>query len=243
MKAGKLLLLSVFTIVIGSDAFAQSPYIHTVQDSVKINRIAGGDTAGIDQISAAYRFGFVADSCLSSYLLTELRHNGAPVELDDWYPGRMLDTLTADDLTNRSYSRPIVVHAGDTLSFYREFTWGDHMSGSGLKMEVGNFQSEDSAAILVELRYASDTTLALLLDSFAFDRQAIADTPSFYGILPILKKVVWYVDSTYDGDTVIFAPRISIAGQGDHYPLRRDEVTCWKRPGRMASERSITPDF
>lgn len=193
-----------------------------VQDSMFIDLINDdiGDTTDPDRVWALYEFHMLSDSCRAIYTFTELKSAGARIELDNWDYLDFKKTYAAPTLSQMSRSRPFVVHAGDTLSFYREFAWFDP---DGVQ-KPNNYYSEDDLEYVVRLKKTGTNVTLARLDSLGVARRVPSGVPYLYGNGPAYYIVTYVVPPIHNNKEVFVEVGLNVTGTGDYFPARRDDI-------------------
>lgn len=220
-------LASVHCVVYGQDPLSvplpvlpDSLFV-TIQDSIRVYRIAEGDTVPASWFSSGYAYEMVYPPYSSTrYLLTECKHNGELLKLAAWVDGRRVHA-PAELLTFNSRTEYFPVVTGDTVSFYRSFDWVDP---SNSFQDTSNYYSLDTLDMVVHLVRVSDGT-PIQLDSLSVLPQVPAGVPIIYGERPIMALVRYAVPSEFDGDSVFIGVTVRARGQGAYHWMRRDLIT------------------
>jgi hypothetical protein len=180
--------------------------------------VGSGDTVQASDAFAIWNFETANDSSTTRYVFTELKKNGARILFAKWVDEALY--LNWDETQLRDSSRSVCFTSsnGDTISFYRQFTWMDKQSATTREY---NFYSPDTLDYVVELIKQSDGSRLLLLDSIGVLRRTTRGNPTFYGTdarLAIVKKALPAVS----GDSVFVRVRASQRGDGPYNHVRRD---------------------
>ena len=193
------------------------------QDNRYLFHIAGnGDTIRPEWVAASYTFSMQYDSAgRTEYLFTECRRNQEPIRLAAWEDGRRVDT-DAPLFPPASATVPIICHAGDTLSFYRELGWRHPVTGL---QDIGNYYALDTLGFSVELVRLSDSTRAALLDSLAIMPNLEPGRPVIHGTRPMLAVVRYIVPPELDGVEAFLRVRAGHRGSGRDRFVRYDGMT------------------
>ena len=217
-----VMLLPIVQLLSTTHAEAQCNYIlpEEVQDSVMFDRVLpSGDTLAPGLAFPYYQFQFIYDSSAVFYTFTELEHNSSKVELE-WINGQELKTIDADSLSSLSHSRSITVSSSDTISFSREFTWkGPNDPAS---QYLNNYCAQDTIEIIVGL-IDNQGTWIQTLDSFGVLRQTTPGVPVLYGNDPsVMTHITTTIGGNYTNKPRKVAVKIIVKGDGDYYPIRKD---------------------
>ncbi len=173
-------------------------------------------------ISAAYQFEMVYDSTSRvQYLFSECMYNGVRPRLI--WRNDALHSASTEMMSDSSRTDNFKIVPGDTVSFYREFSWYNPMNH---RQDTNNFMSLDTLDYAVELVSAATTHRLALLDSFGVLPQLIPGVPTFYGSHPIAARIRYLVPSTIPtGDSVFVRVRLYARGDGYFLPIRYDTKT------------------
>lgn len=197
------------------------PYA-TVQDTVHLLRIFGNDTVPAAMFSASYDYEMVYDSiCHTNYMFTECKRNGSAVNLLHWEYERVVHA-PAEYLTYNSRTADFPVHAGDTISFYRELRWYDPL---GRRQDTNNYYALDTLDFSVHLVRTSDGAPLALLDSIGVLPRLLPGAPDIYGSRPIMALVEYVVPSAGPADSAFVGVSVRARGSGAHDFTRQDLVT------------------
>lgn len=197
------------------------PYA-TVQDTLHLLRIFGNDTVPAERFSASYHYEMVYDSIShTNYMFTECRKNRSAVNLLHWEYNRMVHG-PAEYLTYNSRSADFLVHAGDTISFYRELRWYDPIRS---RQDTNNYYALDTLDFSVHLVRTSDGTPIALLDSIGVLPRVVLGAPEIYGARPLMAVVEYVVPGAIPGDSAFVGVTVSARGSGIHDFTRHDMVT------------------
>lgn len=193
----------------------------TIQDTIRMCRIVGGDTLPASMISPGYRYQMVYPPYSSTYYaVSECKHNGEVLKLATWVHNRRVHA-PAELLTFNSRTEYFPVVAGDTISFYRGLRWIDP---SNNRQDTTNYYSLDTLDMVMHLVRVSDG-MPIQLDSLTVLPQVPAGRPVIYGERPIMALVRYRVPSIFDGDSVFIGITVRARGQGAYHWIRRDVIT------------------
>lgn len=196
------------------------PYV-TIQDSVHLLRIVGGDTIPASWYAPSYQYEMVYDPfCRTDFIFTECRKNDEVLKLRSWSNGRLVHA-PAELLTFNSRTENFQVAAGDTVSFYRSLDW---YNPSNHRQDTNNYYSLDTLEMIVHLVKVADGT-PILLDSIGILPRVPAGVPVIYGERPIMALVTYEVPAVLNGSSVFVGVTVRARGQGPFHFLRLDAVT------------------
>lgn len=196
-----------------------------IQDSVYVNLVMpSGDTVSSDSFWAGYSFeNSYADSGNVFFVFTEAKVNGQRIELENWIPWNFTKDSTAEALSSFSKTRSFAVVAGDTISYYREFSW-QHPTELPAQ-QADNFYSEDTLEYVIRLRKASNGAELAVLDSLGVLAQNPSGSPVFYGTGPPMALQKYVVPGGIGVSTDVYISFDVIAkGSGQYYTCRSDQV-------------------
>lgn len=203
---------------------AQSPdsLFVTIQDSLRVCRIMGGDTVPASLISSGYAYEMSYPPYSSTrYVVTECKRNGGLLKLAAWKDGRRVHA-PAELLTFNSRTEYFPVADGDTVSFYRSLEW---INPSNRRQDTNNYYSLDTLDMVVHLVRVSDG-MPIQLDSLSVLPQVPVGVPTIYGERPIMALVHYIVPSVFDGDSAFIGITVRARGQGAYHWVRHDVVTA-----------------
>lgn len=196
------------------------PYV-TIQDSVHLLRIVGGDTIPASWYAPSYQYEMVYDPyCRTDFIFTECRKNDEMLKLRSW-SNRRLVHAPAELLTFNSRTENFQVAAGDTVSFYRSLDWYNPVT---FRQDTNNYYSLDTLEMIVHLVKAADGT-PIQLDSIGILPRVPAGIPVIYGQRPIMAHVKYVVPPALNGNSVFVGVTVRARGQGAFNFLRLDAVT------------------
>lgn len=221
-------------VIASEQGHAQSPASHPhlfkkVQDTIWIFLPQGGtDTLDPDLVSGCYKFTMQYDStCITEYLFTEPWHNGNALALEHWHLGRSVN-INEDLLSLNSRTEDFTLHAGDTVSFMRDFRWFDARTQ---RQQLGNFFSRDTLTYVIELANAHDSThyqtRAAVIDSFGVLPRETPGSPRFIGSGERATMGIrqFVVPTSLNGKQVFMRVRVRARGMGEHHFTRTDDYT------------------
>ncbi|MGE3802038.1 MAG: hypothetical protein AB7H80_13535 [Candidatus Kapaibacterium sp.] len=207
-----------------------------IQGNVFALRITGGgDTLAMGSISQAYTFNTYDDSAASDYVVTEIKKNGVRLDLYDYVLHRTINYKTDSSLSTISRTNSFSVFTGDTISFYREFSWFNHLDGNVKKLD--NYYSHDTLIYTIELIEDGTNNRLALLDSMGVYPQMPAGIPSYFGYGPVMVLRQYIVPSSRDDKDVLIRINIHVSGSGSYDPVRYETVT------HALSGRLVSPYF
>lgn len=193
-----------------------------VQDSAFVDLINDdvGDTTNPDKVWPLYEFHMLYDSCRAIYTFTELKCAGARLKLDNWKYLDFKKNFDAATLSGMSHSKPFTVHAGDTLSFYREFAWFNPHTN---EQKINNYFSEDDLEFVVRLKNTGTNATLARLDSLGIYSRVPSGVPYIYGNGPAYYIVKYIVPAAHNNKEVYVDIAVSANGTGDFDPARKDD--------------------
>lgn len=196
------------------------PYV-TLQDSLHLLRIVGGDTIPASWYAPSYQYEMVYDPyCRTDFIFTECKKNGEVLKLRSWSNGRTVHA-PAELLTFNSRTENFQVAAGDTVSFYRSLDW---YNPSNQRQDTNNYYGLDTLEMIVHLVKVANGA-PIQLDSIGILPQIPAGVPVIYGERPIMALVKYAVPPAWNGASVFVGVTVRARGQGAFHFLRLDAVT------------------
>lgn len=239
IRSVRLFLASVavgvgITGVVGTAA-AQRVYHDSLKvafddDTVRLARINGeGVIYPAEWFTSGYFFEINSDSiCRTEYRVAGFKINERRWKLRNWKYFRIIN-YPADYLSFNSRTLDTTLHAGDTLSFYRELVWRDPLTRVS---SIDNFRSLDTLSYTVELVRASDGVRLAVMDSIGLMPRQTVGAPVVYGKHPVIAFVDWVVPPTLDGVRAFARVRVRANGSGQENFTRTECVQrlAWKQP-------------
>ena len=210
-------------------------WVNIGQDSIINCLVVEGDTVPAETVSASYQFGMIYDSTARvDYIFSEAQRNGARIRLLRWFRNRLIH-MDADVMSYNSRTATFPLLAGDTLSFYREFSW---YTLKTREQSTSNYYALDTLAYSVELVRASDGAVLALLDSLGIMPNPTPGTPIIHGTRPIMAQVKYPVPAAIAGESAFIGIRLYAHGSGPYNFLRYDAPTIGLSRG-LSSPRWI----
>jgi hypothetical protein len=226
-KASSFLLVALVSSLAVSVARSQCTYDQTFAGKV-FYRVGTNDSATSNDVNAFWSFETQHDSAETRYLITEFKRNSTRLLLAKWCNGTVFGSWDNATLRDSSTTKVFAVSTGDTISFYREFTW---KPSTGQRSE-GTYYSPDTLDFAIELIKKSTNTRFALLDSIGVLRRVTRGYPTFYGTNPRLARVTYVVPSALNGDSVYIRVRPTQRGDGP-YNFRRVDDWGMRLSGRL----------
>ena len=193
-------------------------WIH-VQDSLWVYRYSGGDTLSREKVSASYTFSMAYDSASHVfYNFTEPTLDGVQLRLLHWKYKRVVNA-SPGYLNFNSRTENFMVHTGDTVGFFKEWSWLNPVSGV---QDPAEFRTLDTLAYVVYLVRAADSGCVALIDSMMVMPSPEPAPPIVFGISTIAGVMRFVVPSTMDGDSMFIGVGAYARGPGPYNFSRRD---------------------
>lgn len=192
-----------------------------LQDSVEFLLVQNGDTTSASWVSPSYDYEMVYDSCRTQFLFSECKKNGELVKLLSWNHGRTVH-VPQELMSFNSRTANVLVHTGDTISFYRQMEWYNPATN---EMLTTNYYSLDTLEMIVYLVDASNGNPLAQLDSLGVLPRTTRGAPTIYGSRPIMALVSYVVPPSLDGDSVLVGITIRAKGSGAYHFTRYDGIT------------------
>lgn len=181
-----------------------------------------GEIFPAEWFTAGYKYQMYADTtCETDYQITGFKVNGRRWRLLHWKGWRIINA-DAPFLNYNSRTVDTVVHAGDTLSFYRDLSWRNPLTGQTL---TNNYLSFDTLTYSVDLNRAADNARIVLLDSIGVLPRVPHGVPIIHGMRPMMAHVKWIVPASLDGERVFLRVRVNHRGAGQYWFTRMEEGT------------------
>ncbi len=197
------------------------PYA-TVQDTLHLLRIFGGDTVPASHFAPSYHYEMVYDSIShTNYMFTECRRNGENIKLLHWEYNRLVHG-PAEYLTYNSRTADFPIQPGDTLSFYRELRWYNPLTR---RQDTNNYYALDTLDFSVHLIRTSDGEPIMLLDSIGVLPRLPIGAPAVYGARPLMAVVRYVVPAGIVADSAFIGVTARTRGSGRYDFTRLDLVT------------------
>ena len=222
-----LFTISLFPIF-NKISFAQeavTPHCNDIQDT-PWSAAADGDVNGKynvkpDKVFASYNFLKFYDSCDVGYQFSELQINSKKIKLQNWCMEKVRREFNNDSLRNamsRTYS--FLARPGDTISFFRIFSWYNTIKQNRVYSSSGNI------SFSVELIDATSGKRLALLDSVFVRKQTVPTvSPIISSMFPMVFKPKYIIPNGVNESNCYI--RVSgYQGEGsEYYIYRKDEMT------------------
>lgn len=195
-----------------------------IQDTLWALRIGPqGDTLPASWYAPAYQFDMQYDSaCTITYLFTECKRNGTLWKLAKWWDRRIVNA-NPRLLSYNSRTVPAVLHAGDTISFFRYAWWSPQTE----VQDTNNYFAPDSLDYAVELVRTADSMRIALVDSIGFMPNMVPARPVIHGTRPLMALARYRVPEAFDGTEAFLRVLLYHRGPGPNWFTRSDQVTVY----------------
>ncbi len=209
------------------------PYV-VIQDSVAIVTVQDGEPFPGSWVAPSYEYLMTYDpASRTEFTFTECKKNGELLKLLSWNDNRVVHA-PAELMSFNSRTANFQVHAGDTISFYREMLWYNPATS---RQDTNNYYALDTLEMIVYLVSAGDGRPLAQLDSLGILPRITPGMPAIYGSRPLMALVSYAVPDALHGDSVLVGVTVRARGSGPYHFMRRDGVTIG------LSERLKDPRF
>lgn len=194
-----------------------------LQDSLWVDRLntEGADTVPASWFSPSYHYEMNYDAYRTQFLFSECKKNGALLYLLSWNFESLVH-VPEELMSYNSRTANFLVHAGDTISFYREMEWYNPATN---EMFTTNYYALDTLEMVVYLVNGADGSPLVQLDSIGVLPRTTPGMPTIYGARPIMALVSYKVPQAFNGDSVFVGITIKARGSGPHHYTRYDGFT------------------
>jgi len=193
-----------------------------IQDSLEMSLIFDGDTIPPSWVAPSYEYMMsYGATCQTEFIFTECRKNGELLKLLSWNYDRKVNA-PAELMSFNSRTANVLLHAGDTISFYREMSW---INPTNSRMDTNNYYALDTLEMIVYLVNAEDGSPMAQLDSIGVLPRTTPGMPTIYGARPIMAVISYAVPPSFDGDSALVGITVRARGSGPYHFIRRDGVT------------------
>ncbi len=219
---GLITLLVSHSITTAQVGVATKPTSVVIQDSLEMSLILDGDTIPPSWVSPSYEYLMsYGSTSQTEFTFTECRRNGELLKLLSWNYGRRVHA-PAELMSFNSRTINFLLHAGDTISFYREMSW---INPSDSRMDTNNYYALDTLEMITYLVNAADGSPMVQLDSIGVLPRTTPGMPTIYGARPIIAVVSYVVPPSFDGDSALVGITVRARGAGPYHFTRRDGIT------------------
>lgn len=193
-----------------------------IQDSLDMSLIFDGDTIPPSWVAPSYEYLMsYGATCQTEFMFTECKKNGELLKLLSWNYNRKVHA-PAELMSFNSRTTNFLLHAGDTISFYREMKW---VNPGSSRMDTNNYYALDTLEMITYLVDAANGSPLAQLDSIGVLPRTTPGMPTIYGARPIIAVVSYVVPQSLDGDSALVGGTVRARGSGPYHFIRRDGVT------------------
>jgi hypothetical protein len=173
--------------------------------------IDSANSVSVAWLTPSYAFYYASDSSKIRFEFSEFLVNRRKLFLDFWCRDRVInwdDSLSvpyeewsAQQLRDKSKTRPFRVIAGDTIQFYRVYWWIDKLLND---VSYNRIFLPSSVSFSVELVESSTQNRLLLLDTAEFKSSEYLTAPCIQSWYPALSRVNAYIPSIISDSVWVF---------------------------------------
>lgn len=191
-----------------------------------------------NEIAPYFYFDLQKDSARLTFAIGEVVHNSHWVYLDHWCKGKSYNYDEAGDsarwdytnaqLSAISVTKPFTIHAGDTIGFFREYFWKDHISN---QFSPSHYVSSDRVILTVELIDAGSGQRIALLDSTWIDSTTSNRKPCIKAWKPVMARIGYVVPASQQNVNVRLRANVATSGF-ENATFMRYDITRFQQSKR-----------
>lgn len=182
-----------------------------------------------NEIAPYFYFDLQKDSVRLTFAIGEIVHNSHWVYLDHWCKGKSYNYDEAGDsarwdytnaqLSAISVTKPFTIHAADTIGFFREYFWKDHVTN---QFSPNHYVSNDRVMLSVELVDAASGERIALLDTTWIDTTASSRQPCIKAWKPVMARIGYVVPSSQATTSAYIRANVATSGAENATFMRYD---------------------